>query len=213
MSLRDLLKCVKLNGVFVSSVSPDPFEMAVATILSQNTSDKAAINAFENLKGVVGGKITPRKVLSLGLNGLGEAIFAAGLKGSKSKAILNLASTVVFKWDEDIRNVLREGDPREALMKIGGIGPKSADVILLHLGYDDTFAIDRHIARVFERFIGAKQKLSYEFMRLKLMEIFPKGERLHAHKLLILIGRNYCRPKNPNCLSCPLKTECVGRSS
>ncbi|MCS7232625.1 MAG: endonuclease III [Synergistetes bacterium] len=208
MNLRDILKGLNLKGVFSSSISSDPFEVAVATILSQNTSDVNAIKAFICLKEELGGRVTPHGILSLESEVLESVISLSGLKKSKSRYILNLANKVINFWNGDIRKVLEEEDPRKSLMSIYGIGPKTADVILLHIGYNETFAIDRHIERVVKRFGLVNQKDSYEIIRLKLMEVFPPEDRLIAHKLLILIGRTYCRPSKPNCHACPLKDAC-----
>ena len=208
MGLRDLLNKAKIEGIFVSSVSEKPFEIAVATILSQNTSDVNALRAFRLMKDQLGGEITPEKVMSLDREELERLVSPSGIKRAKAEAIRNLARAVLETWDGDMRKLLKEKDPREALLSIKGIGRKTADVILLHLGYEDTFAIDRHISRVLERVGIAGQKKDYEFMRAKLMEIFPPSERLRAHKLLISIGRRFCRPRNPDCSACPLKEEC-----
>ncbi|MCD6363693.1 MAG: endonuclease III [Synergistetes bacterium] len=209
MSLRDLLlKKASLNGVFSSSISEDPFEIAIATVLSQNTSDLNAIKAFNLMRDTLSGKITPRKIISLSQNELERLISPSGLKRAKARTIRNLAEAVIKRWEGDMRNLLKEDNPREALLSIKGIGFKTADVILLHLGYENTFAIDRHIGRILKRFGIAEQKDGYEFMKVKLMELFPPGERLRAHKLLISIGRRFCRPRNPECGSCPLREEC-----
>jgi len=208
MSLRELVKGIEPKGIFVSSVSPDAFEIAVATILSQNTSDRNALKAFEDLKGRLNGRITPKGVLSLSIDELESLISSSGLKKGKAASIVNLAVVTLSKWGGDLAKVLEEGEPRRALMEVKGIGPKTADVILLHLGYKETFAIDRHIDRVVKRFGIVDHKSGYEFIRLKLMGIFPPEERLSAHKSLILIGREHCRPRNPSCSSCPLGKEC-----
>lgn len=208
MGLRELIKRVELDGIFSSSASQDPFEMAVATVLSQNTSDINALKAFDSLRGRLNGRITPQGILSLKVEDLEEAIASSGLKRNKAKALLNVAKAVSERWQGDIKGLLKEKDPRGALMSIKGVGPKTADVILLHLGYNETFAIDRHIERVVKRFGLVNQKDGYEIIRTKLMEEFPPEDRLMAHKLLIVIGRKHCRPNNPNCQACPLKDEC-----
>ncbi len=208
MGLRDLLNKAEIEGIFVSSVSEKPFEIAVATILSQNTSDVNALRAFRLMKDQLGGEITPEKVMSLDREELERLVSPSGIKRAKAEAIRNLARAVLEAWDGDMRKLLKEKDPREALLSIKGIGKKTADVILLHLGYENTFAIDRHIGRIVKRFGIAEQKDGYEFMKVRLMELFPPGERLRAHKLLISIGRRFCKPRNPECGSCPLREEC-----
>ncbi|MGQ9479544.1 MAG: endonuclease III domain-containing protein, partial [Thermoproteota archaeon] len=97
---------------------------------------------------------------------------------------------------------------RNELMSLPGVGPKTADVMLLFAGGKPTFPIDTHVFRVSRRLGAIGDKDGYEEARRKLMEVFPSGAYLKTHLLLIEHGRRVCRARKPLCKSCVLLEYC-----
>lgn len=181
-----------------------PFSILVSIILSQNTTDKNAIKAFNNLYEKT--KLDPEKIIDLGIDNLSEIIKVAGLPKQKSRSILELARFVKDKGE----NYLLERDPLELkneLMKIPGIGEKTSDVFLSFTRNYPVFPVDTHIRRIALRW-GLSDKNSYKDISQALIEFFGPDLSNNAHKLLITFGRTYCKAKNPRCKECFLKEIC-----
>lgn len=187
----------------VASRSSNPFETLVATVISQNTNDKNTMRAMENLKGRLG-YLTPEKIIELSDEELEELIRPAGLHKQKARYLKLIAERLSGGVLEEILSLETE-EARNRLLEIPGIGPKTADVLLSFMGRE-TVGVDRHIARVSSR-LGISDG-SYEGTRRALMDIFDKKDYLRAHLLLIKLGREYCRPRNPRCGECPLRDIC-----
>ncbi|MDP8022941.1 MAG: endonuclease III [Conexivisphaerales archaeon] len=182
----------------------DPFLIIVSIILSQNTTDKNALKAMENL--VYNGLEKPEDFLKAGREKIKDMIRVAGLYDQKAEAIIRLAKWSVQKYGGDL-SLLKNEDPDQVfneLTSIKGIGPKTADVFLVFYLRARTFPIDTHIRRVVKR-LGIADG-SYDKMKKRLLEIFP--DPMKAHILLIKHGRTTCRAKNPNCEKCVLNDVC-----
>ncbi|MGB9718703.1 MAG: endonuclease III domain-containing protein [Thermoproteota archaeon] len=207
--LRRLDEAVRLDEEsFPLLTSRSVFEMLVATVLSQNTSDKNTARTVRRLRETVG--ITPESISKAGLRELKTAIRSSGLYNVKARVLKRLAGIVVENYGGDVEKVLEKPveEARRELMSLPGVGPKTADVILLFAGGKHTFPIDTHVFRVSRRLglIGLRD--GYEEARVKLMEIFPPGSYLKAHLLLIEHGRRVCRARKPLCRGCVLLEYC-----
>ncbi|MEM0268673.1 MAG: endonuclease III [Candidatus Korarchaeum sp.] len=182
----------------------NPFEVLVTTVISQNTNDRNTLRVLKRMRELLG-EITPEKILEVQLEDLEDFIRPAGLYRQKARYLKEIASELRGGVLEEI---LRE-DPEEArrrLMRVPGIGPKTADVLLSVMG-KRSIAVDRHIARVSLR-LGISDKRDYEIIRKALMGMFDEKDYLKAHLLLIKLGRTYCRPRKPRCQECPLRDIC-----
>lgn len=188
-----------------SSKSGNPFEVIIATVISQNTNDKNTMRVMMGLRERFG-SLNPEKLLEIPIEDLEEILRPAGLYKQKAKYLKRISEEL---RGGRLTEILRESNTEEIrrkLMGIPGIGPKTADVLLSLLGRE-TIAVDRHIARVSLRLGIAKDK-NYESIRESLMKIFDKNDYFRAHLLLIKLGRTYCRPRNPKCSDCPLRDIC-----
>ncbi len=175
----------------------DPFSVLVAVILSQNTTEKNAFDAWFSLeKGL--GKVTPENVLKAGVEKIEKLIRKAGLQKQKAKAIYEAAK----RWEE-LKEAIARGDPKP-LLSIKGIGRKTVDVVMMSFGHR-AFPVDTHVKRVAMRLGWASG--SYEKVSEKLKEMF-RGREMEAHMLLILHGRRICKAKKPECWRCPLRDIC-----
>jgi len=179
---------------FIRKTAKSPFEVLVAIILSQNTSDKNAARAYSNLKKAVG-EITPQTLRSLSREELEKAIEPAGMHRIRAQRLRELAE---FFDDAhfDVKNV--------DLTKIPGIGKKTVDVLLINYGIP-TFPVDTHIMRIANRWgIGRK----YEEIKKWFVENLPENRLFETHLKLIQFGRTICKAKNPKCRICPVKNLC-----
>ena len=185
----------------------DPFKILVATIISQNTTEKNAFKAYYNLEKLT--EISPHAILKTPLDEIKEAIKIAGLQETKAKAIKEVARMIVEKYNGDFNNLLKGRNVeeiRKEIMSIKGIGPKTVDVLLMNLGYH-VIAIDTHIRRVAYR-LGLAKTNNYREIQRVLQENLPTNLLLKAHLLLIKFGRTFCKARKPLCEKCPLVNFC-----
>ncbi|MDG6930272.1 MAG: endonuclease III [Nitrososphaerota archaeon] len=182
----------------------DPFVVLVSTILSQNTSDRNSSLATRRFVEKTGAD--PRAVIKAGEKGISEIIKSSGMHNQKARTVIRAAKWVVERYDGDLSRS-RNDDPRNVkseLMKIKGIGPKTADVFLLFYLGARAFPVDVHIKRVSSRLKLAEG--DYSAVSGKLLDLFE--DPLESHLMLIALGRKYCRPRAPKCGICPLKDIC-----
>lgn len=92
-----------------------------------------------------------------------------------------------------------------------GVGPKTADVVLLFCANKPTVPVDTHVNRVSRRLGLAPAKGDYEAVRVSLQGCFEPKDYLAVHLLLIALGRKYCRAHNPLCHSCPVNSLCPSK--
>lgn len=184
------------------------FEVLISTVLSQNTSDKNAIKAFENLRRLLGSPITPEKILEIPINLLENAIKPAGLYKRRARILKNLSLKITELGGMDRILSLPPNEARSILMSIPGIGSKTADVVLLVTRNYPFFPIDTHIARISRRIGIASQNDDYERLSLKYREAVDPNKYLEVHLALIQFGRNICQARNPKCGICPLRDVC-----
>ncbi len=175
-----------------------PFELLIAVILSAQATDKSVNRATKALFAKAN---TPRKVLSLKLQGLKEYIKSIGLYNTKANNILKTCEILVTQYQSKIP------EQREALKKLPGVGRKTANVVLNTAFNQPTIAVDTHIFRVSNRtgLATGKTPLSVEKILLK---VTPKAYLKNAHHWLILHGRYTCLARKPKCPECIINDLC-----
>ena len=186
----------------------NPFEFLIGVILSQNTSDRNAIRAFNQLKNLCACKeLTPEIFLRIPKDAIKNAIKPAGLHNQRYKTLAELAKKLIkINYIEFFKNA----DPKEVrdfLLSIKGIGYKTVDVFLLMYKEFPTFPIDTHIRRILKR-MGIVKTDNYLKIQEVVSELLPKEYLLQAHLLLIELGRRLCNAKKPKCNSCPINNIC-----
>ena len=186
----------------------DPFETLVVTIISQNTADRNTARAFENLSNSV--EITPEALAKAELGQIESSIKPAGLYKSKAKTIKQAASTILAKYHGTLQPILSLPleEARKTLMQFQGVGPKTADVVLLFSANQPTIPVDTHVNRVAKRLGFAPEKGNYETVRISLQSLFEPSNYLAVHVLLIAHGRRYCKARHPLCGECPVNMYC-----
>ncbi len=164
------------------------FQFLVAIMLSAQMTDigvnKATKPVFEICK-------TPNDFLKIGKEALLNAFSSINFYPTKTKNILKTALIVHEQYAGELPKT------REELVKLPGVGNKTAGVFLVQKGYDFAFPVDTHIARVAKAF-GFTQKTSPDEIEADLQKLFPKEEWNLLHKRMILYGRIYLPAKFKN---------------
>ncbi len=185
-----------------------PFERLASTILSQNTSREATIKGFENLRKRF--KVVPEVLAEARVEEIRECIKPSGLYNTKAPRIKGLARIIVEEYGGDL-NILSRlplDEAREKLLRIPGVGFKTADVFLSLVGGRGSFPVDTHISRIAKRWKMVRGNAGYEQIRLAFEAVIPRGKRRRAHLSLIEFGREICSARRPQCETCPVYSEC-----
>ena len=199
----------------------DAFECLVRTILSQNTSDTASQPAHDALMERYGGDGVDDLVDALAdadQPTLAETIQSAGLYNQKSERIVALAAEIraEFGGEAGFDAFVRDGDTdvvRDRLLEMNGVGPKTADCVLLFAGgRGGVFPVDTHVHRIARRMGLAPPDADHEAVREHIERAVPAGKCGFGHTAMIQFGREYCKARKPACLddpeACPLADRC-----
>ena len=186
---------------------PDPLEMIIATILSQNTNDKNSYQAYKNLKNKFKSyeELADAKRASIE-----KEIKIAGLGKQKSEAIKNLLTDLKEKRKNLSLDFVIDMNNNEAVKELSsykGVGVKTASCVLLFSLERDVCPVDTHVHRTLNR-IGLVKTSSPDKTFFQINTKFPKGIAHSFHTNLIRLGREICKPKNPSCVNCPLLNMC-----
>ena len=175
------------------------FQLVVAVALSAQASDvgvnKATRKLFAQVK-------SPQQMLDLGEDGLKEHIKTIGLFNTKTKNVIALSQLLVDEFGGEVPAT------REELVRLPGVGRKTANVVLNCWFGQETFAVDTHIFRVGNRTGLAKGK-NPDQVEAKLEKAVPAPFRMGAHHWLILHGRYICKARTPECWRCPVVDLCA----
>jgi endonuclease III len=205
----------KLKKTFTDSTwarsSEDPFRTLVATIISQNTTSKNASKAFEQLSNKH--EINPEALTKATTDQIEQQIKPAGLQKNKAEAIRQAAKTTLEEYHGDLKPILSLSieEARNALKQFRGVGPKTADIVLLFSGKKPVIPVDTHVNRVSKRLGLAPKEGGYEAVRCSLQTLYDAKDYLAVHMLLVQHGRTYCKARKPLCKECPVNELCPSR--
>lgn len=186
-----------------------PFEVIVGAILTQSTNWQNVERAIENLtKHKV---LTPYKLYKLPAEKLAKLIRAAGYFRQKAKKLKAFVEHLYTQHDGNLHKMLSQPTKklRAELLSIWGIGPETADSILLYAAHKPVFVVDAYTKRIFSRLGLVSSKSSYdEFQRFFITQL-PKSVKLfnEYHALIVRHSKEVCRPK-PRCAQCVLWRDC-----
>ncbi|HEV8595541.1 MAG TPA: endonuclease III [Thermoplasmata archaeon] len=183
----------------------DPFEVLVAIVVSQNSTDLVTERVIRELAAEM--PVRPHEVAAARASDLVRVLRPAGLSRQKVPRIQALARALVERFGGDLMRVLDEPDPRRTLMDLPGIGPKTADVWLSLVAGRDTMPVDTHIARLAGRWRLVRRQ-HYDGITAKLKRLIPPDHRARGHLVLIEFGREICQARRPRCESCPVYGLC-----
>lgn len=175
-----------------------PFELLIATVLSAQTTDKKVNQVTEKLFKLCN---TPEGFLKLTQEELAQHIKEIGLYKNKSKNILSLSKTLVEEYGSKVP------ETHEELMKLAGVGRKTANVVLSNAFGIPALAVDTHVFRVSNR-IGLAKSKDVEGTEEQLMKLIPKEQWVKAHHTLIFHGRYLCKAIKPGCENCAIAPLC-----
>jgi len=183
-----------------------PFEVMVGAILTQNTSWGNVEKAIQKLRGKR--VLNPEGIYYLKKSQLASLIKSSGYYRIKADRLKAFVDFLFYKYEGDIQKMRREepGELRDKLLGIKGIGPETADSILLYGLGRPIFVVDAYTKRVLSRHGLISEKASYEEVQNLFMDHLPHDEKLfnEYHALFVHLGKTVCK-KMPKCDSCPLK--------
>jgi len=182
------------------------FEVMVGAILTQNTSWRNVEKAIQKLKGK--GVLNPEGIHDLKKTQLASLIKSSGYYRIKTDRVKAFVNFLFEEFDGDLKRMGRErlGELREKLLGVKGIGPETADSILLYGLKKSIFVVDAYTKRILSRHKMILENTAYEEVQKLFMEHLPLDEKLfnEYHALLVHLGKTVCK-KIPRCDICPLK--------
>jgi len=182
------------------------FEIIVGAILTQNTSWSNVEIAMRNLRREK--LLTPRAIERVSLPRLAQLIRSSGYFRQKAKKLKCFVRFLRSEHGGSLHRMFRTPTTvlREKLLAVHGIGPETADAILLYAGKHPVFVVDAYTRRMLERHGLAEPTHSYEEIRQVFERSLPSDAPLYNefHALIVRNGKEYCRTSNPGCSECPL---------
>ncbi len=187
-----------------------PFEVMVGAVLTQNVSWRNVERALENLKAA--GVLSPAGLRALPQEELERLIRPAGFFRVKARRLRALLDYLERAHGGDPTALARGdlADLRRDLVAIPGIGPETADSILLYAAGRPTFVVDAYTGRLLSRLGWMSSRTPYEERRAFFMAHLPPLPSLfnEYHALIVRHGKECCRQEAPRCCSCPLRAIC-----
>jgi len=186
----------------------EPFPTLIRTVLSQATNDRNRDRAYKNLSEKF--EINPKALATADVKEIENAIRVGGLHRNKSRKIRELSKVVLERFNGSLDFVYSDSlkQARLKLLSMPGVGPKTADVVLLFAAKKQMLPVDTHVNRVSKRLGLVPLKGGYEAVRNSLESLYTSKDYLVVHLLLISLGRTYCKARNPNHESCPVSPLC-----
>lgn len=175
-----------------------PYELLISTILSAQCTDVRVNQVTEELYKEYN---TPEKIISLTEEELGEKIRSCGFYKNKSKNILGATRAIIEEHNGEVPSTM------EKLIKLPGVGRKTANVVLSNAFGVPAIAVDTHVFRVSNR-LGIAKGDTPEQVEKGLMENVPREMWSDTHHYIIWHGRQICKARKPNCEECPLAPYC-----
>jgi endonuclease-3 related protein len=182
------------------------FEIIVGAILTQNTNWANVEKAIRQLRGARA--LTPSAMSALSRYRLATLIRPAGTFAVKAKRLRSFLIFLRTQYRGSLHRMFRDEPARlrDALLEAPGIGPETADSILLYAGNMPVFVVDAYTKRIFSRHRVISPNATYHEVQALFMNHLPQDTQLYNeyHALLVAIGKAYCR-STPRCDTCPLR--------
>lgn len=183
-----------------------PFEVILGAILTQNTAWKNVAAAITNLRRY--NLLSFERICDLGVADLAALVRSSGFYNQKAVKIKRFCDHIREEWAGVLEDYLaQDADSlRSDLLSIRGIGPETADSIVLYAAFKPSFVVDAYTYRILSRHGWVDESISYDELRDYFMGALEPDVPFYQefHALLVKTGHLYCRRK-PLCDSCPLK--------
>ncbi|WP_035663550.1 endonuclease III [Halalkalibacter akibai] len=180
-------------------VHSNPFELVIAVLLSAQCTDvlvnKVTPGLFSKYK-------QPEDYLAVPIEELEQDIRSIGLFRSKAKNIKKLCQTLIEEYNGEVPK------ERDELVKLAGVGRKTANVVTSVAFGIPAIAVDTHVERVSKRLAICRWKDSVLQVEETLMKKIPEDRWSDCHHQLIFFGRYHCKAQSPQCETCPLLDDC-----
>ncbi len=184
-----------------------PFEIMVGAILTQNTNWSNVQKAIDNLKAA---DLLSYPSLSLQrVDEIAQLIRPAGYYNLKARRLKNLLDMVTTFYDGELDAFLEDelGSARENLLGVKGVGPETADSILLYACGHPVFVVDTYTYRVFSRHNMVEEETDYRAIQQAFELNLPQDRQLYNeyHALIVRVAGMFCKKTKPLCEQCPLQ--------
>jgi len=184
-----------------------PFEVIVGAILTQNTAWTNVERAIANLRRAR--LLTPAALERVPLRRLERLIRSSGYFRQKARKLKEFVRFLRRDFSGSLARMFRTptAELRERLLAVHGIGPETADSILLYAGGHPVFVVDAYTHRILERHALASEKPRYESVRALFEASLPPDPAVYNefHGLIVHVGKHWCRTRQPRCHECPLQ--------
>lgn len=190
------------------------FEVAIGAILTQNTAWANVERAIANLKRA--SALSVARLARLPISQIEEQIRPAGFFRQKALRLQTLARLLEEDWHSDLLNLC--GGPldeaRARLLTVSGIGPETADSILLYAAQRPSFVVDAYTRRIFGRIGLLHGKEPYDEIRRMFMDNLPESAAIYNdyHAQIVHLAKTFCRKSRTFCSACPLREACLHAS-
>jgi len=184
-----------------------PFEVIVGAILAQNTSWANVEKAITNLKEA--GVLSPGEMAALDSQELAGLIRPSGYYRVKANRLHHFLAFFKERYEFSLEAMFNQplSEVRESLLGVKGIGPETADSILLYAGGYPIFVVDAYTRRIFSRHGFIRPGGTYEELQALFMDALPRDARLYNeyHALIVRAGKTSCLSR-PRCKGCVLRS-------
>ena len=184
-----------------------PFEIMVGAVLTQNTAWVNVEKAIRNLKRER--LLSPARLRAVAPRRLAQLIRPSGYFNIKADRLAHLMAFLAGRYGGSLARMLGD-DPdelRKGLLLVKGIGPETADAIMLYAAGKPVFVVDAYTTRIFSRHRLVPDGARYDDVQQLFMGSLPCDAGLfnEYHALLVMVGKRHCKKSAPQCLGCPLE--------
>ena len=187
-----------------------PFEVVIGAILTQQSTWTNVEKALKNLKEA--NVLTPKDIVELPLEDLKQIVKPSGFFNQKAERLKKISEYLLVFYGGDLGLLFTKDKKflREELLGLKGIGEETADSIILYAAEKTEFVIDAYTKRIYSRLKIVEEKKSYEDLKKYIINEIPEELIVYQefHGLIVILGKNICKKKNPNCKECPLNSKC-----
>ncbi len=203
--IEDLVRILKVSSekfgpTAITKVSHerDPFLVLISCLLSLRTKDKVTSAASERLFSLAK---TPEEMLGLSTPDIEGAIYPVGFYRRKSVQIREISKSLIEMYDSTVPDEIDE------LLKLKGVGRKTANIVVTHGFGKPGIAVDTHVHRISNR-LGLVATKTPDKTEFELRRVLPVAYWRDFNDLLVVHGQNVCTPVSPRCSECLISDYC-----